>query len=272
MRTTGRCTWLVGGTSMTASPTRRAVQPSRFPGASGRARRASRSVAPAGVERVGGRVDAPTSRTCPVVGRTWQCPQIARPPHTESTSTPSVRAASRTVVPEATRPSSPAGRNTTRQALTARSRRCGRARPVVPSGTRRRSGRRLRPRRPAARRRSVGPVWDSRGAPPLRHVVGGLGQSRRRRRLVDRTLEAPGEDRPVPRAARLRVHLGRDVAPPDRHELRGHVTRRRRGSRRLNGARPTGRCTNRSPRTSAAWCPRSTRTGSSVCDSSTSRR
>src|SRR3954447_12842029 len=40
---------------------------------------------------------------------TWQRPQIPRPPHTESISTPSRRAASRTVVPVSNRPRRPDG-------------------------------------------------------------------------------------------------------------------------------------------------------------------
>ena len=40
---------------------------------------------------------------------TWQRPQIPRPPQTESMSTPSERAASRTVVPSGNRPRRPDG-------------------------------------------------------------------------------------------------------------------------------------------------------------------
>ena len=50
----------------------------------------------------------------PIDGTTWQRPQIPRPPHTLSRSTPSWRAASSTVVPSATSPDSPDGVNTTR--------------------------------------------------------------------------------------------------------------------------------------------------------------
>ena len=101
LRTTGRCTWLAAGTSITTSPSERArCTPSRRAGverageprvALGRRR--------SGVERVGVGCRSPTSRTSPVVGRTLQWPQIARPSHTESRSTPSRRAASSTVVP-----------------------------------------------------------------------------------------------------------------------------------------------------------------------------
>src|SRR4051794_30620058 len=45
----------------------------------------------------------------PAAGVTWHRPQIPRPPHTESMSTPSDRAASRTVVPVGTRPRRPGG-------------------------------------------------------------------------------------------------------------------------------------------------------------------
>ena len=47
--------------------------------------------------------------TSPRPGRTWQRPHSPRPPHTESRSTPSERAASRTVVPSANRPRRPDG-------------------------------------------------------------------------------------------------------------------------------------------------------------------
>src|ERR1700756_4204845 len=40
---------------------------------------------------------------------TWQRPQMPRPPHTESTSTPSARAACRTGVPSGKRPRKPEG-------------------------------------------------------------------------------------------------------------------------------------------------------------------
>src|SRR3712207_5657654 len=46
---------------------------------------------------------------------TWQRPQMPRPPHTESRSTPSRRAASRTLVPDAKRPRRPEGVKTTRK-------------------------------------------------------------------------------------------------------------------------------------------------------------
>ena len=45
----------------------------------------------------------------PDAGTTWQRPQSPRPPQTESMSTPSARAASRTVVPSANRPRRPDG-------------------------------------------------------------------------------------------------------------------------------------------------------------------
>src|SRR5262245_39720634 len=50
----------------------------------------------------------------PSLTTTWQRPQIPRPPQTESRSTPSVRAASRTLVPAANAPRLPEGVKTAR--------------------------------------------------------------------------------------------------------------------------------------------------------------
>jgi hypothetical protein len=55
-------------------------------------------------------VDAiPCFGNSPTDWTTWQRPQMPRPPQTESMSTPSERAASRTVVPSANRPRRPDG-------------------------------------------------------------------------------------------------------------------------------------------------------------------
>src|SRR5205085_9452698 len=49
----------------------------------------------------------------PSITSTWQRPHSARPPHTESTSTPRLRAACRSGVPKGKRPRFPDGVNTT---------------------------------------------------------------------------------------------------------------------------------------------------------------
>ena len=49
--------------------------------------------------------------------RTWQRPHSPRPPQTESTSTPSVRAACSSGVPTGNRPRFPEGVNTTRASV-----------------------------------------------------------------------------------------------------------------------------------------------------------
>src|SRR4051812_6067329 len=51
----------------------------------------------------------PCFANSPTLCSTWQRPQIPRPPQTESMSTPSFRAASRTVVPASNRPRRPDG-------------------------------------------------------------------------------------------------------------------------------------------------------------------
>src|SRR3954452_3449251 len=56
----------------------------------------------------------PCFANSPTLCSTWQRPQIPRPPQTESMSTPSLRAASRTVVPGADRPRRPDGVKMTR--------------------------------------------------------------------------------------------------------------------------------------------------------------
>src|SRR5262245_9101019 len=64
---------------------------------------------------------------------TWQRPQMPRPPQTESTSTPSVRAAERSGVPAGKRPRLPEGMKTTSGSLAVMGRRsgAGRAAPLA---------------------------------------------------------------------------------------------------------------------------------------------
>src|SRR3979409_2596819 len=59
----------------------------------------------------------PCLANSPSMTNTWQRPHSARPPHTESTSTPSVRAACRRGVPRANRPRLPEGVKTTAASL-----------------------------------------------------------------------------------------------------------------------------------------------------------
>ena len=60
-------------------------------------------------ERWSGAEVIPCFGNSPIAGLTWQRPQMPRPPQTESMSTPSERAASRTVVPVGNRPRRPDG-------------------------------------------------------------------------------------------------------------------------------------------------------------------
>ena len=71
-------------------------------------RRYSASTSPGG-DRWSGSDVIPCLANAPTPWLTWQRPQIPRPPQTESMSTPSERAASRTVVPSGNRPRRPDG-------------------------------------------------------------------------------------------------------------------------------------------------------------------
>ena len=72
------------------------------------------SVTSPGALSASGLASIPHLEKLPMLGVIWQRPHIPRPPHTESMSTPSFRAASSTVVPSSKFPSRPLGVNTTR--------------------------------------------------------------------------------------------------------------------------------------------------------------
>src|SRR5712671_4494771 len=93
---------------MTASPRRWAVQDRRRPSANPRWSRYSVSTVSNGL-RFSGRDSIPCLAKLPMLCSTWQRPQMPRPPQTESMSTPSARAASRTVVSFGNRPRRPDG-------------------------------------------------------------------------------------------------------------------------------------------------------------------
>ena len=108
LRTTWRWTWLSGGTSTRTSPWTCGRQPRRRSAARPAQRRTPprRRRAARGARRVD---SMPCFGNEPSAGTTWQRPHRPRPPHTESRSTPSERAASRTVVPGSNRPRRPDG-------------------------------------------------------------------------------------------------------------------------------------------------------------------
>ncbi len=112
LRTTWRCTWLSGGTSMTTSPCTCVEQERRRPAAIGWLRQYCCSTAPNG-ERLAARDVTPCLGNSPSASTTWQRPQRPRPPHTESMSTPSERAACSSGVPSGKRPRRPDGVKTT---------------------------------------------------------------------------------------------------------------------------------------------------------------
>ena len=118
------------------------------PPASGR-RRAKLSSAAESGERCPALEVTPCLAKSPSMTSTWQRPHRARPPHTESTSTPSVRAACSSGVPSAKRPRLPEGVKTTSAS------RLAHAGPEWPGGDDRpRAGRAPRPPgRPRRRRR-----------------------------------------------------------------------------------------------------------------------
>src|SRR5689334_9729093 len=89
------------------------TQPSRRLGARPFVSRYVASTGPNGVRWSGAEV-IPCFANSPTLCSTWQRPQIPRPPQTESMSTPSRRAASRTVVPGSNRPRRPDGVKMTR--------------------------------------------------------------------------------------------------------------------------------------------------------------
>ena len=113
LRTTCWWTWLSAGTSTTRSPQTVAAHPRRLSPVSGRRPWYFSSVVPRPEMWLVVAV-IPCLANSPKVGTTWQRPQIPRPPHTESKSTPSRRAVSSTVVPSGTDPRSPDGVKTTR--------------------------------------------------------------------------------------------------------------------------------------------------------------
>src|SRR3984885_8667262 len=115
LRTTWRCTWLLAGTSITTSAHMRAEHDRRLPGASG-ARFEKRISGSLSGERLALEEDTPSFANSPSATSTWQRPQSARPPHTESMSTPRLRAACRSGVPSGKWPRFPEGMNTTRGA------------------------------------------------------------------------------------------------------------------------------------------------------------
>ena len=98
---------------MSASPSRRAVQLRRRSAASPLIRSYSASISADG-DRWSASDVIPCLGNEPIPWLTWQRPQIPRPPQTESMSTPSDRAASRTVVPSGNRPRLPDGVKMTR--------------------------------------------------------------------------------------------------------------------------------------------------------------
>src|SRR6266853_2314988 len=116
LRTTWRCTWLLAGTSTTRLPWICAEQDSRCPASSGRRREKLCSAALRG-ERLAACELTPCLGKSPSITSTWQRPHSARPPHTESTSTPRLRAACRSGVPSAKRPRLPEGVKTTSASL-----------------------------------------------------------------------------------------------------------------------------------------------------------
>ena len=95
LRTTWRCTWLSGGTSMTTSPRIRAgaAEPAAGARAAARPRRRARPRSRAS-ECAPRRRDRRASRCSPSLDLDLAAPADPRPPQTESRSTPSPRAAS----------------------------------------------------------------------------------------------------------------------------------------------------------------------------------
>ena len=147
LRTTWRWTWLSGGTSIRTSPRSAAVQLSRRSAARPWLRRYSASIGAGGLRCSGSDV-IPCLGNDPTPWLTWQRPQIPRPPQTESMSTPSERAASRTVVPAANRPRRPDGVKIDERLGAGRDR-CGHRGSAARAGG---SGRRPPPRRRLTRR------------------------------------------------------------------------------------------------------------------------
>ena len=162
----------------------------------------------------------------PKAGRTWHRPQIPRPPHTESRSTPKRRAASSTVVPGG-HAAPPAGRHEDGDGHRS-SRRSGHVGGALPDPNPRRRSASAGDR--AGRRRRA-------GRPRLRAASSGspsMGNERRRhsatcscavflpaisRGALDRTLEPGGEEHLVALVAGAGVDLGGDVPPRDHHDL-----------------------------------------------------
>src|SRR4051794_26478286 len=176
----------------------------------------------------------------PNAGSTWQRPQMPRPPHTESRSTPSSRAASSTVVPVRTAPRRPDGTKTAtavpagwsvtiaaRRARGAWSRRlrlaAGRHRIPTARGDQRpqplRGERRVEPSRLRLRRGERIAGDRERSTAPLGDVLVGRLLAGHLRGPVDRLLEAVGEQHLVALLSGAGVDLGRDVAPGDDDHL-----------------------------------------------------
>ena len=95
-----------------AADPRRAAEPVARRAAAGC--RGSRARSRRRAQRLGGRVDPPLGERPDARRRPGSARRCPRPPHTVSRSAPSWRAASSTVVPASTLPSSPDGVNTTR--------------------------------------------------------------------------------------------------------------------------------------------------------------
>ena len=113
LRTTCLCTWLSAGTSMTMSPRICVEQLKRRPLFNGNVFVYSFSVS-LKPERCSALDLTPCLAKLPKLGSTWQRPHKPRPPHTESISTPSARAACNKGVPKGKRPRRPDGVNTTK--------------------------------------------------------------------------------------------------------------------------------------------------------------
>ena len=116
LRTTCLWTWLLLGTSITKSPSTCAEHDKRRPGCIGWVLQYSCSTADTG-ERLSLLETTPCLENSPSDTKTWQRPQIPRPPHTESMSTPKERAACSKDEPTGKRPRRPEGVKTTNASL-----------------------------------------------------------------------------------------------------------------------------------------------------------
>ena len=262
LRTTGRWTWLVAGTSMTASPTTRrgAAEPGTGferagePGvALGRAGRRPRVLAAsiahfANVPVVGPHLAVATDGPAPAHGVEVGTERPGRVEHRGAGARSADPSSPGREERATARPSGPARRGGLAHAKP----------PLSDSATRRAFGYSASNRAATASAAACSGGGGHRagvrlGRPaPLGHVVGGLGQAGGHRGLVDRTLEPAGEHRP-----------GSGCGPTARSPGSGcRATRSSPAARprhatpactaAAKGARPTGTCANSSPSTAAA--------------------